>query len=198
MMHGNIMSPCRMFTVVMVLVFALEFYIPGLIQAQSAAIPLHLGAALPDVVGQSLTGSPTHLSTIVAGKFAVVVFSFSEAGGRDTQIWDKQLVTDFGSNRSLALSTVIMLESAPRLFRGMIVSRLKKEMTPSLHSTTIVSYEEEKLLKQRLAVTDDSHAYVLLLGPDGCIRWRNAGAFRDAEYRELRIAIQQQFRSANP
>jgi ATP10 protein len=162
------------------------------IHGQPAAIPLRLGDPLPDVTGQSLSGNPAHLSTMVEGKIALVVFSFSKAGGKDTQLWDRDLLRDFGSNRSVALSTVIMLESAPRLLRGVIVSRLKNDMPPSLHNSTIVSYEDEKLWKQHLDVLNDSRAYVVLLGQDGRIRWMSSGGFSDAEYEQLKAKIEKQ------
>lgn len=166
------------------------FITPSTLQPQSALGPLHLRDALPDVIGQSLSGGPAHLSTVVSGKIAVVVFSFSKAGGKDTQLWDKSLLRDLGSNPSVTLSTVIMLESAPRLLRGVIVSGIKNSIPPSLHSRTIVSYENEQLWKERLGVANDSHAYVLLLGQDGSIRWMNSGAFSDTQYKELTTKIQ--------
>lgn len=180
-------------SILFALVFGL-FVLPAM-QAQSVA-PLHVGDALPDVIGQNLSGTPARLSTKTAGKVAVVVFSFSKSGGKDTQLWNKNLLRDFGSDHSVELSTVIMLESAPRLLRGFIVSRLKNVMPPSLQSTTIVSYENEKLWKQRLGVADDSHAYVVILGPDGRIRWMNSGALSDTEYKELKTNIGKQLQSA--
>lgn len=105
---------------------------------------------------------------------------------------------DFGSNQAVALSTVIMLESAPRLLRGVIVSRLKNDMPPPLHTSTIVSYEDETLWKQRLDVVNDRRAYVILLGQDGRIRWKNSGALNNAEYKELKTKVQEQFQFATP
>ncbi len=181
------------------LTLAIELFMSlGVMLAQSAAVPLRLGDPLPDVVGQNLFGNPTHLSATVRGKVAVVIFSFSKSGGKDTQLWNKELLRDFGSDRSVALSTVIMLESAPRLLRGFIVSGIKNDMPPSLHGSTIVSYEEEKLWKQRLAVTDDSHAYVLLLGQESRIFWMNSGAYSSVEYKELKTRIQEQLHSSTP
>jgi hypothetical protein len=58
-----------------------------------------------------------------------------------------------------------------------------------MRDRTIVSYQNEDLWKQRLAVANDSHAYVLLLGPDGHMRWRNSGAFSDGEYTELKKRV---------
>lgn len=174
----------------MLLALAIGLFAPmPAMHAQSAA-PLHLGDVMPDVSGQSLSGSPVHLSIAVSRKTAVVVFSFSKAGGKDMQLWNKNLLRDSGSNGSVALSTVIMLESAPRLLRGVIVSKLKKDTPPPLQSGTIVSYQDEQLWKQRLGVADDSRAYVLLLDHDGRVRWINSAAFSDTQYAELRTKIQ--------
>jgi len=166
-------------------------------QTQSAASGLSLGDILPDVSGQTPSGGSLRLSDIVAGKTSVVVFSFSKTAGKDARFWNDHLFKDYGSNRLVAGSTVIMLEAAPRLLRGIIVSELKRNLPPSMRDTTIVSYQNEELWKQRLAVADDSHAYVLLLERDGRIRWRNSGAFSDAEYTELKDKVQGQLEFAN-
>ncbi|MGA3372329.1 MAG: hypothetical protein ABSC48_11285 [Terracidiphilus sp.] len=181
----------------MFLPFVLQLLLPSWsMRAQSAVVPLRLEDSLPDVVGENLLGSPTHLLTVTTGKIAVVVFSFTNSGGKDAELWNRELLRDFGSNRSVALSSVIMLESAPRFIRGFIVSGIRKDMPASLQSGAIVSYENEKLWKQRLAVTDDKHAYVLLLGRDSRIRWMNPGGFGDADYRKLATEIQKQIQSA--
>ena len=143
------------------------------------------------------SGGSLRLSDVVAGKTPVVVFSFSKTAGKDARLWNVHLDKDYGSNRLVAGSTVIMLEAAPRLLRGIIVSALKSNMPPSMRDRTIVSYQNEELWKRRLAVADDSHAYVLLLGPDGHMRWRNSAAFSDAEYTELKNKVQEELQFAN-
>jgi len=166
-------------------------------RAQSARSALSLGDILPDVSGQTPSGGSLRLSDVVAGKTSVVVFSFSKTAGKDARLWNVHLDKDYGSNRLVAGSTVIMLEAAPRLLRGIIVSALKSNMPPSMRDRTIVSYQNEELWKRRLAVADDSHAYVLLLGPDGHMRWRNSAAFSDAEYTELKNKVQEELQFAN-
>ena len=193
------MNRCRRLTGSIFLALVLGFFVSqGVMPAQSATPPLQPGATLPDIVGQNLLGSPAHLSTATTGKIAAVVFSFSKAGGKDTELWNRELLRDFGSNRSVALSTVIMLESAPRLLRGVILSGIKNGIPTSLHGSTIVSYKDEKLWKQRLAIANDNHAYVLLLGQDGRIRGMSSGGFSEAKYDELKTKIQEQFQFANP
>ena len=163
-----------------------------------AAIPLRRGDPLPDITGQSLSGNSADLATAVEGKIALVIFSLSKGGDKDTKLWDSALLRDFGSNQSVALSTVIMLESAPRLLRGVIVSGIKNDMPPPLHTSTIVSYEDETLWKQRLDVVNDRRAYAILLGQDGRISWKNSGALNNAENKELKTKVQEQFQFATP
>ena len=182
---------------ILLLFAAGSFTLPSSAQAQSATAPLQLGDILPDVFGQTPFGGSLHLSAVVAGKTAVVVFSFSKTAGKDARSWNDRLYKDYGSNRSVAGSTVIMLEAAPRFLRGIIVSGIKRNMPPSMQDKTIVCYQDEGLWKQRLAATDDSHAYVLLLGPDGRIRWRNSGPLSDTDYTKLKDEIQEQLQFAN-
>ena len=95
-------------------------------QAQSATLALNLGDVLPDISGQTPSGGSLRLSDVVAGKTSVVVFSFSKTAGKDARLWNDHLYKDYGSNRLVAGSTVIMLEAAPRLLRGIIVSDSKR------------------------------------------------------------------------
>jgi hypothetical protein len=134
-------------------------------QAQSATSGLNLGDTLPDISGQTPSGGSLRLSDVVAGKTSVVVFSFSKTAGKDARLWNEHLYKDYGSNRLVAGSTVIMLEAAPLLLRGIIVSELKKNMPPSMRDRTIVLYQDEKLWKQRLAVADDAMRTCCFWGP---------------------------------
>lgn len=174
------------------------FTMPRAASAQSATEALHSGDVFPNISGQTTSGKPIQLSNVITGKTAIVVFSFSKAAGQDAHRWNDLLSKDYCSNHSLACSTVIMLASAPRLLRGVIVSELNRTMPLSMRGETIVSYQNEDLWKQRLVVTDDSRAYVFLLDPSGHIRWRNSGGLSEAEYKGLKDAMLEQLWSAKP
>lgn len=155
--------------------------------AQSDLPSLHAGDLFPQVSGQTLTGKSLTLPAAAAGRDALLVFSFTRKAGNDARSWNEHLIRDFPN--SFPIYTVILLESAPKLFRGMAVSGIRSSMPPSLQDRTIILYRDEKLWKQRLAVADDSRAYVLLLGPSGHISWTNSGAFSDAAYASLRSRL---------
>lgn len=173
-----------------------------------AAIPTALGQltpavihpedVLPDISGQSLSGKPLQLSDVIAGKSAIVVFSFSKAAGKDARSWNERLSVDYCSHHFLACSTVIMLASAPGFLRGMIVSELNRMTPPSIRAGTIVCYQNEDAWRQRLAVVDDSHAYVFLLDAAGHIQWRNSESFSEAEYVKLKNSVSESFQSVKP
>jgi hypothetical protein len=155
--------------------------------AQSDVTPLHAGDRFPQLSGQTLTDKSLTLPAAAAGRDAVLVFSFTRKAGNDARAWNEHLSRDFPN--TIPIYTVILLESAPKLFRGMAVSGIRSSMPPSLQDRTIVLYRDEKLWKQRLAVADDSRAYVLLLEPSGHISWTNSSAFSDAAYASLRSRL---------
>lgn len=163
--------------------------------AQPIATPLHSGDVFPEFTGKTLTGKPLELPTVAAGKPAVVIFSFTRRAGKDARLWSERITKDFP--RDVPCYTMIMLESVPTLLRGMVVSGIKSDMPPAVQDRTIVSYRDEELWKQRLAATDDSHAYVLLLGSHGHMQWESSGAFNDSDYTQLKSRIQVQIKFVN-
>ena len=157
---------------------------PLLSAAKPKAAPLHVGDIFPRVLGQTLTSKSLQLPPADSGKPAVVLFSFSRTAGKDARSWNEHLSGDF-SNAVLDYE-VIELESVPKLFRGTVMSSIRSSMPLSMQDRTIVLYEDAKLWKQRLAASDDSRAYVFLLGADGHIRWSNSASFTDSEYARLK------------
>ncbi len=174
------------------LAFALSltgFVIPALWSgaAPSAASPLRQGETLPEISGQALTGRSIELPAEASGKPAVVIFSFSKAAGNDARSWNERLSREFP--KDVPRFTIIMLESVPKLFRGMALSGIKSSMPIAMQDRTLVLYRDETLWKQRLAFSEDSHSYVILLGPDGRISWKSEGAFAEAGYAQLRSQL---------
>ena len=70
--------------------------------------------------------------------------------------------------------------------RGVAVSGIKGTMPPDVQKQAVVLYKDEDLWNKRLAVTDDKRSYVIVLGPDGRIRWASSGPFSDSEYQALK------------
>jgi ATP10 protein len=175
--------------VIRALAFAVSvagFVIPALWlrAAASNASPLQRGQGLPQISGQALTGRSIELPAAANSRPAVVIFSFSKAAGNDARAWNERLARDFPWD--VPSFTIIVLESVPKLFRGMALSGIKSSMPSSVQDRTIVLYRDEMLWKQRLAFSEDNRAYVLLLDSDSRIQWKNEGPFKDDIYTELK------------
>jgi hypothetical protein len=151
--------------------------------APSDTSSLQPGETLPQIAEQALTGKSIELPAAASGKPAVVIFSFSKAAGNDARSWNERLGRDFPTVPSY---TIIVLESVPKLFRGMALSGIKGSMPIAMQDRTLILYRDETLWKQRLAFSVESRAYVLLLGPDARIDWRSEGAFTEAAYAQLK------------
>ena len=156
--------------------------------AQPDADPLHAGELFPKISGKTLTGKLLELPAAATGKPAVVVFSFSKTAGKDARSWNEHIARDFSN--AVPGYQVIVMESVPKLFRGMAMSGIKSSMPLSQQDRTIVLYQDEKLWKLRLVVTDNNQAYVVLLGPDGRVRWSNSATYSDSEYARLKHEIE--------
>jgi hypothetical protein len=156
------------------------------LQAQTA--PLHMGDALPQISGETLSGKQLTLPA-AAGQPAVVSFSFSRTGGKDSSQWSDHVEKDFPAVGHPY--TLMMIEAAPKFVRGMIISGSKKGMSPAAQDRCIAMEKDEDIWKQRIGFTTDDRAYVFLLGRDGRIRWRSSGAFTDSEYANLKKELAQ-------
>ena len=156
-------------------------------QAQTAL--LKTGDALPQISGETLSGKQLTLPADAAGKPAVVSFSFSRTGGKDSSLWSSHVEKDFPAVGHPY--TLMMIEAAPKFVRGMIISSSKKGMSAQAQDRCIAMEKDEDLWKQRIGFTKDDYAYVFLLGPDGRIRWKSSGAYSDGEYAELKKELSQ-------
>ena len=152
---------------------------PGSVQA---------GKSFPRLAAKTLTGKSLELPAAALGKPAVLLFSFSRTAGKDAHLWNERLARDFSS--AVPAYEVVVLESVPKLFRGLALSGIRNGMPLSMQDRTVVLYQDEKLWKSRLAASDNNRAYVVLLAPDGHLRWSNAAACTASEYARLKHQIE--------
>ena len=152
----------------------------ALSEPQSA--PLKPGDTLPVLVGQTLTSKALDLPTDAAGKGAVILFSFTRAGGRDAQNWSQRLAKD---KPQLPIYTIIFLESVPRLFRSIAISGIRSGMPPALLDRTLIFEQRQNVWERRLKVSDENSAYILVLDPAGRLLRILSGPFADRTYAGL-------------
>ncbi len=147
----------------------------------AAPAPLQVGDALPPVIGKTLSDKLLELPRAAAGKSAGIVFSFSKTAGSDAKLWNE--------GGAVPGFTVIVLESVPKLFRGMAISGIRSGMPATLQDRAVILLKDEDLWKSRRGVHDADRAYVVVLGPNGRIRWMNAAPFSAATSAGFKNAI---------
>ena len=155
----------------------------------SSAVPLRVGDTLPVVAGETLSGRTLALPSAAKGKAAMVVFSFSRAGGNDARLWNDHVSIEGADEGRLLSFTVMMLESVPWILRGMVTSSIRKQMPSAMYERSSVVFRDEAIWKQRLAASDERRAYVLLIDGGARICWMNSGPFSDSAFGQLKEAV---------
>lgn len=153
---------------------------------ESSSMPLEPGDTLPSLAGQTPSNRSLDLPAAAQGEVAVVIFSFSRAGGHDARNWAQHLSKDYPR---LKIYNAIFLESVPRLFRGMVVSGIRSGMPPAVQDRTVILYQQQNSWEQKLHVADENSAVVLVLGRTGLIRYLVSGTFAEAIYARVREEV---------
>jgi hypothetical protein len=154
-----------------------------------SAAPLQIGELLAMLKGETLSGEQVELPAADAGRKRVLVFSFSKAAGDDSRVWSQHLAKETGTDDPVHTFRVIMLESVPRLVRGMAVAGIRSGVPAADRNRTILVYKDEDSWKKRLAVTNDKYAYVILVDGKGRVGWIGSGPFTELSYSHLREAL---------
>jgi hypothetical protein len=154
--------------------------------ASAASTSLKQGDVMPTLSGETLSARPMQLPMAGTGTPRVLVFSFSREAGNDSRLWTEHPAKDPGAPGAVVVFRVILLHSVPRLFRGAAVSGIKSSVPQSLWDRTILTFRDEGLWKQYLAVSNEKCSYLLLVDGDNRVRWLSSGPYADAGYGELR------------
>lgn len=120
------------------------------------------------------------------GHPTLLVIGFTHASGTACSEWAKRLQTEFGSNTAIERYSVIFLEDAPKLVRGMAKSGIRSATPKELQDRTLIVVEHEKEVKATVNFQTPDDPYISLLGPDGAIRWTSHGTVTDDAVTRIR------------
>ena len=145
---------------------------------------------LPGFEAETLSGKKLTMPGAVQGHRTVLNVGFTHASGPHCTDWAKRLETEFKNNTALERYSVIFLEDAPRLVRGMAKSGIKSGVAKEDYDHYLIVTEHEKEVKAAAGFSAPDDAYLVLLGPDGSIRWKFHGAVTDDQVRQIRELLQ--------
>ncbi len=147
------------------------------------------GALLPPVAGRSLSGQPVQLPDAARGRPALLIFGFSRPGGGDARLWSERFQRDPAARQAAVCFNVMVLESVPRLLRGMVSGSIRSGMPAALRDRSILVYQGEAEWRRRLNVSSDQYACVAVLDAGGRVRAMGHGPFSEAAYAAIGAAI---------
>ena len=147
------------------------------------------GQVLPSFAGESLAGKKFMMPGAVHGHPAVLVVCFTHASGPRCTEWTKRLDSDFRNNADLEIYTVIFLEDAPKLVRGMAKSGIRSGVAKEDYDHYLIVTEHEKEVKAAVHFQEPDDAYLAVLDPEGEVRWTSHGAVSDETVGKIRELV---------
>jgi hypothetical protein len=146
---------------------------------------LELGAILPPVEGEPLSGGILKLPEAARGRVALLIFGFSQDSAKPSRQYAERFEQEMGA-AGVAYSLPV-IEGAPRLVRGMIRSGMRKDTPKEFQARMLPLVKEEAVWRARLGISKDKEAGVALVVLDrqGKVRFRANGGFSDALLRQV-------------
>ncbi len=145
---------------------------------------------MPRIEGESFSGRKVVLPDAAAGKVAVLIFGFTKASKVPTSAWAEKLQAEFGTRSEFELYQLPVLEDVPRLFRGMVISGIRKGIPESKRDHFVPILQGEAELKKLVHYNETDDAYLVVLDRAGDILEQNHGSPDDANYSRLRTQIE--------
>lgn len=144
----------------------------------------------PRLQEENLAGQQIVLPDAASGKAAILVFGFTKASQNTTGAWMKRLQHDYGKSAGVVLYQLPVLEEAPRIFHGMIVSGMKKGVPEGERANFIPVMHNEAELKKLVGYKEADDAYVVVLDHTGRVAFQTHGATPDANYAQLHPKVE--------
>jgi hypothetical protein len=151
--------------------------------------PLCAQSPLPGFEGETLAGRKMTMPGAVHGHPALLVVGFTHASSPHCMDWAKSLESEFGSNTELERYSVVFLEDAPKLVRGVAKTGIRSGVPKQEYDHFLIVTEREKEVKDAVHFETLDDAYLVLLGTDGTVRWTFHGPVTDAAIRQIRKLV---------
>ncbi|RXH57631.1 hypothetical protein [Granulicella sibirica] len=147
---------------------------------------LAIAQTIPEAHCTSLAGTTVNLPADLQGRTTILVLGFSRDSQQSVTTWGRRLAADFATSTTVSFYELAMLESVPRIMRGLVLRSMKKDVSERNQPHLLPITDNEPLWRNLAHYDKPEDAYVLLVAPDGAILWQAAGPPTDAAYADLR------------
>jgi len=153
------------------------------------ALAISMLQPLPVLKGKYLTGRDAVLPADSKGKIALLAFGFTYDSRHAVEDWSNRFRKDFGQDPHTTFYEIPVISGAAQLGKWFIDSGMRKGTPKELHENVITIYGGAGPWKSYLDYKRAEDAYLVLLDPEGKVRWHYTGKSDDNAYRELSAAV---------
>jgi hypothetical protein len=157
--------------------------------ALSAAMELRVGASLPELRGEYLSGRKANLPADCSGRVTLVLFGFTYESRFPVEAWTHRFRAEFGKNPEVTFYEVPMIGGMARLGKWFIDGGMRRGTPKADQENVITVYGGTAPWKQRLDVKDEDVAYLVVVDRKGNVVWTHAGPFAEDQYKVLAAQI---------
>ncbi len=147
------------------------------------------GQPMSTISGESLAGHRVVLPEATRGSVAILIFGFTKASKTPTTAWAKRLSEEFGNESDFRLYQLPVLEDVPRLFRGMVISGIRKGVPENMRDHFVPILDGEAELKKAVDYREADDAYLMLVDRNSTVVRQVHGLLTDDAYSSLETEI---------
>jgi len=152
---------------------------------------------MPRLTGEFLTGRKAVLPDAASGRVTLLALGFSYDSRFPVEAFVKQWRQRFGADARTSFFEVPMLGGMARMGRWFIDSGMRRGTPKQDHERVITVYGGVGEWKQRLKCNNGKAACLVLLDPQGNVRWVKESLYDDAVWADLQSRAAALLESAN-
>jgi hypothetical protein len=163
----------------------------------SGLLPAQLRSqTLPRLEGKSLSGAEVVLPDAARGRVTLLLFGFSKASGTPCKAWAAHVWPALRNDAQADVFTVAEMQGIPGFIKGMVVGSIRRDTPEDYRSHFVPIFRDRTQWRQLVGYQESApdDAYLVLLDPQGVIRWRAHGPYTPA----LAAQLQQQMAKWRP
>lgn len=149
-----------------------------------------VGRPAPQLSGRNLNGDPRALPADFKGKPGVVVAGFSLGSREDATTWATKIAHAYASKGRVDAYVAVVVE-APAFIEPLVAAAMRAGQPADIHKWGMTVMDPDKALRASLGVVDDTKAQVLLVAPDGRLKWATGDGFTAARWAAFEAAVAQ-------
>jgi len=160
-----------------------------LAQAEAPRTELAVGAGLPKLQGEYLTGRKAIMPADASGRVSLLLFGFTYQSRFQVQPWAKRFRDQFESNPNVTFYEIPMIGGMARMGKWFIDGGMRRGTPKADQENVITVYGGTDPWKARLGFKAEDAAYLVLLDPKGNVAWVQAGPLEEAEFEALAVKV---------